>query len=79
MECPFCNNKMLKGAIYGKGDLGIPWLPDDTKQPKMWTKNVVGRYGGFYLADIVYFKNASVATWLCPYCHKAIVDYSDSK
>lgn len=79
MKCPYCNSKMLKGAIYGRGDLGIPWLPDDTNQPKMWTKNVVKRSGGLYLADVVYFRPTSVATWVCTSCCRAIIDYSDKK
>lgn len=79
MECPFCNNIMRKGVIYGKGDMGIPWLPDGIKQPKVWSRSMAGRCGGRYLADVVYFRGASATTRLCTSCHKAMVEYSDRK
>lgn len=77
MKCPYCGRAMQKGGIYGRQSLGIPWLPDDSRCPLIWSKKSVENLGGIMLSAPLYTfpKHIRVETYICHNCKIGIIFY----
>lgn len=70
MKCPYCENEMTNGKIYGDRYL-MKWVPDTERLvagvfvPLEHIK--IGRYNGL-------FKRISVDAAYCSKCNKMIID-----
>jgi hypothetical protein len=74
MECPFCKQLMVKGAIQGSPGRTMTWCMEREENVwhrlagYLWSANeqVISRGG--------YFKRSYIEGFKCNQCHKIIVD-----
>ena len=56
MNCPYCNQPMVCGKLYGASERGVYWLPDSTSIEEMkgfiLQKKKVDAVGGIVLDDL---------------------------
>ena len=62
MKCPFCNQEMSAGHMTS--GRYILWKEE----------NAEGRNPKEYLLAKSYMSGAKLGGWLCPYCHKLLLD-----
>ena len=75
MNCPYCNNEMVKGVIQGDGRESLKWIEDGGK------KGLIDR-----MADVLDGKNiiakghnysltrTTIEGYKCNICNKIIID-----
>lgn len=74
MQCPYCQNEMVKGNIIGDR-YQLKWMPEDKKLLLgIWANGSIplGKGGGF-------IGRPKVVSHLCENCKKLIVDLEDDK
>jgi len=75
MRCPYCGEEMEKGYIYGKRDLGIPWIPASDRPPLLWKKSSVQAHNGIMLSEPALLSPVGCTreTWVCRTCKKGLL------
>lgn len=73
MKCPYCNEDMSKGTIYGDRYM-LKWLPEDKDLfLGIWA------VGGIKIGEPGYlFERATVEAYVCNACKKMIIELNDS-
>ena len=72
MKCPYCNEEMVKGYIYGDRWM-LKWLPEEKDLLfGIWAK------GGIKLGEETGIR-PSVETYMCRACNKFIIDLNKDK
>ena len=74
MNCPYCNNKMEKGALRSKG--GVFFLPDGEKLPLLYTERQMEKRNAVYLPPyMIEFPPEYPTAHICRSCSKIVIDY----
>lgn len=70
MVCPFCNNEMIKGKIFGNARRKLQWVPEDEKLILgVWSNNAITLKNQTGTTG-----NYQVKAFACKKCKKLIAD-----
>ena len=85
MICPFCKNELISGNIFCDRAMGVAWLPDNMKMPRLqWQHDAPRERGGFWLIPryqkgILCIEPGSLPVHFCRHCDKLIADLPNSQ
>ena len=76
MKCPYCNQDMVRGKLYGPADKGLYWLPDSTGRSELkglWLQaKSIHAAGGVVLDDLLlvgFIAKDRPDSFYCKTCH----------
>lgn len=68
MKCPYCDDEMTKGYIYGDR-YSMKWLPAEKKL----LFGILAK-GGIELGEFNWLERPKIETHMCHKCNKLIID-----
>ena len=72
MNCPFCNNEMIKGLIQSPQE--ISWLKGEKR--KMFGRAEFHK-DSVVLSELSFMKGSACIAYNCQNCKKIVIDYAD--
>ena len=72
MNCPYCNEKMVKGLIHSSHELN--WIKGEKR--KIFARAEFHE-NAVVLSKLSYLKGSACIAYNCPSCKKIVIDYAD--
>ena len=72
MNCPYCNNEMIKGLIHSPQELN--WIKGEKR--KFFTRAFLHK-DSIVLSELSMMKGSACVAYNCPNCKKIVIDYAD--
>ena len=72
MNCPYCNNEMLKGLIQSPQE--ISWLKGEKRK---FCGRAEFHKDSVVLSELSFMKGSACIAYNCSNCKKIIIDYAD--
>ncbi|EPY2305325.1 PF20097 family protein [Clostridium sporogenes] len=75
MNCPYCNNEMVKGAIEGSGIAPLRWVEDTEKRGFLHSMEIVlDQENIIAKGHNNRLKKTTIKGYKCKVCNKIIID-----
>lgn len=73
MQCPYCQQVLIKGHIQTRGEV-IKWLPAEKEKSFLESRGNI-KEGEIALGHYHFLTGGDVEAYCCLNCHKIIIDY----
>ncbi len=74
MKCPYCNDEMSSGLLYGRGPGAFYWMPESEKLPIFFSEKTMKKKNAIIL-DRTSYGGIKYPAHVCKNCKKVIFEF----